>query len=499
MILIAKRSVVYSDPMALTTAEIREVLAEIAPSLLGGRVQKVYQPHAEAISLEIRSQGKTLTLYFSADPETARLHLLSKKPLNPSAPPPFCQLLRAHLEGARIERIEQVGNDRIVRLVMQRDGKPVTLVAELTGRTANLMLLDEAGAVRGQLRKGRFKIGDVYVAPLAKAHPVGAHGGASDPEGGWPSAPTSESFPTSAELERRYQEHDEARARARQLDAIKAGLRKTLKRTVKRIEALEADLAKAERYRDYNRYGELLKSHLGEIGKGATATTVPDYFDPALPDLVLPLDPAKSPQGNLDDYFRKYKKYQNAQKAIRPRLQAAQAEAATLRERLASLDREGLPTDLEIPAPLRREQPARPTHKGKSPAKPFLRFTSEAGDSILVGRNSRENEELTFGLARSHDLWLHASGAPGSHVVLRLEKGAELRKESLLDAATLALHYSDLRKSGQGEVLYAYRKHVRKPRGAKPGLVTVTQDKRLFIKLDRKRLQQLKESRAERV
>src|SRR6266705_2259365 len=89
---------------------------------LGGSVQKVYQPHAEAISLEIRSQGKTLTLYFSADPETARLHLLSKKPLNPSTPPPFCLLLRAHLEGARIERIEQVGNDRIVRLVMQRDG-----------------------------------------------------------------------------------------------------------------------------------------------------------------------------------------------------------------------------------------------------------------------------------------------------------------------------------------------------------------------------------------
>ena len=80
---------------------------------------------------------------------------------------------------------------------------------------------------------------------------------------------------------------------------------------------------------------------------------------------------------------------------------------------------------------------------------------------------------------------------------IRLEKGAELRKEPLLDAATLALHYSDLRKSGQGEVLYTYRKHVRKPRGAKPGLVTVTQDKRLFIKLDRKRLQRLKESRVE--
>ena len=126
--------------------------------------------------------------------------------------------------------------------------------------------------------------------------------------------------------------------------------------------------------------------------------------------------------------------------------------------------------------------------------KSFRRFTTEAGDAILVGRNSRENEELTFGLARSQDLWLHASGVPGSHVVLRLEKGADVRKESLLDAATLALQYSDLRKGGQGEVLYTYRSHVRKPRGAKPGLVTVTQDKRLYVKLDQKRLKRLKES-----
>jgi len=450
-------------------------------------VQRVYQPHPEAVTLEIRAKGKTLTLYFSADPETARLHLRSKKPLNPQTPPPFCQLLRAHLEGARLERIEQVGDDRIVRLDMQRDGKPVTLMAELTGRTANVMLLDEAGAVRGLLRKGRLKVGETYVAPVAKSQAPGEAGKIRT------DTQATEEFSISDELERRYQERDEARARARQLDAIKAGLRKTLKRAVKRIESLEADLAKAERYREYNRYGELLKSHLGEIGKGAASVTVPDYFDPALPEIVLPLDPAKSPQGNLDDYFRKYKKYQNAQKAIRPRLVAAQAEAATLRERLATLDRgeEVLapPPSLSAGGGIgRRRRPL------KIPSKPFLRFTSETGNAILVGRNSRENEELTFGLARSHDLWLHVSGAPGSHVVLRLEKGAELRKESLLDAATLALHYSDLRKSGHGEVLYAYRKHVRKPRGAKPGLVTVTQDKRLFLKLDRKRLARLKES-----
>src|SRR5438309_3173403 len=349
--------------MALTTAEIREVLAEIVPLLVGGRVQKVYQPHAEAISLEIRVQGRTLTLYFSADPETARLHLLSKKPLNPPTPPPFCQLLRAHLEGVRIERIEQVGNDRIVRLDLQRDGKPGTLIAELTGRMANLFLLDEAGIVRGQLRKGRFKHGETYVAPVAKSQAPGKAGEIRT------DTQATEEFPISAELERRYQERDEARARARQLDAIKAGLRKTLKRAVKRIEALEADLAKAERYREYNRYGELLKSHLGEIGKGAASVTVPDYFDPALPEIVLPLDPAKSPQGNLDDYFRKYKKYQNARKAIRPRLQAAQAEAATLRVRLATLDRDDAPAEEENLVGAQRELPLR-RKKETEPAKP---------------------------------------------------------------------------------------------------------------------------------
>ena len=499
----------YCDAMALTAEEIRQVVAEIAPALEGGWVQKVYQPHDEAISLEVRSQGKTLTLYISADPETARLHFLSRKHPNPQTPPPFCRLLRARLEGARIEHLRQIDDDRIVRLDMTHDGQPVTLVAELTGRTANIMLLDQEGAVRGQLRKGRFKTGESYVPPVSKPCPVGAQFIAPK-TGVMNHAPTSESPSLSAELERRFQERDEARARARQREAIKSALRKKLKRAGKRAEALESDLAKAERYRTYDRYGELLKSRLGDIPKGAASITVTDYFDPALPELVLPLDPAKSPKGNMEDYFKKYRKFLGAEKEIRPRLLTAQAEAAALRESLAALDRgeemafvgegftpsrserAGYQSALPLagsPSPISRTRTSR---KAQEPAKPFRRFATEAGDQILVGRNSRENEELTFGLARSHDLWLHASGVPGSHVVLRLEKGAEARRESLLDAATLALQYSDLRKSGQGEVLYTYRKHVRKPRGAKPGLVTVTQDKRLYVKLDQKRLKRLK-------
>ena len=125
---------------------------------------------------------------------------------------------------------------------------------------------------------------------------------------------------------------------------------------------------------------------------------------------------------------------------------------------------------------------------------PFRRFISADGLPIFVGRNARENEQLTFGLARSHDLWFHARGVPGSHVVLRIEKHAAAPQESIRDAGTLALLYSHLRKSGKGEVMYAKRSDVRKIKGKSPGTVTVTQDKSLFVDLDHARLRRLKDS-----
>src|SRR5205823_10910509 len=104
---------------------------------------------------------------------------------------------------------------------------------------------------------------------------------------------------------------------------------------------------------------------------------------------------------------------------------------------------------------------------------PFRLFVSADGLPIFVGRNAAENEALTFGLARSHDLWFHASGTPGSHVVMRIEKGIAAPPESVRDAATLALQYSDLKKSGKGEVIYATRNTVRKVKGRPAGTVTV--------------------------
>jgi predicted ribosome quality control (RQC) complex YloA/Tae2 family protein len=301
-------------------------------------------------------------------------------------------------------------------------------------------------------------------------------------------------------MERRYAQQETERAQAMLQRNRLRELQTAIKKTTRRLEGLTGDLTKVARYREYGRYGELLKGHLHTIAKGQDRIAVVDYFEAGLSEIVLPLDPAKDAYGNMQDYFRKYRKHLAAERQIRPRLEAAEQELQALVAEQRKLERgewqpvtpdgpEAPRTKLRslIPSATRREG------EGKTPG-PFRRFISADGLPILVGRNARENEQLTFGLARSHDLWFHARGVPGSHVVLRIEKDAAAPQESIRDAGTLALLYSNLRKSGKGEVMYAKRSDVRKIKGKSPGTVTVTQDKSLFVDLDHARLRRLKDS-----
>jgi predicted ribosome quality control (RQC) complex YloA/Tae2 family protein len=197
----------------------------------------------------------------------------------------------------------------------------------------------------------------------------------------------------------------------------------------------------------------------------------------------------------MDDYFRKHRKHLTAGREIKPRIREGEKELEALQRELTAIE-QGTWQPLEKPGPLTRIRTPSRTKGGKDRQEqrhgPFRRFTSSDGLEIYVGRNARENDELTFGLAKSDDLWLHARGAPGSHVVVRLEKGNEPPPETIRDAAMLALLYSDLKKSGKGEVTYTRRKWVKKAKGQAPGAVLVTQEKSLHVSLEKKRLDALK-------
>ena len=128
----------------------------------------------------------------------------------------------------------------------------------------------------------------------------------------------SAKYPVSAAMEGYYEKKEQEDNRHTLHDQQLAHARKALKGAKGKLRALQEDLQKAERYREYGRYGELMKSALHELRKGQETATLTDYFDPALPTLTLSLDPAKDPVRNMEDYFRKHHKYLGAQEHLLP-------------------------------------------------------------------------------------------------------------------------------------------------------------------------------------
>ena len=473
--------------MALNSTEIERVLAEISPVLCGGWVQKIQQPTDHTLIFDIRVPGHTHRLLICCNPETSRLHLTNHHQLNPPTPPAFCQFLRAHIQGARIDQISQVPNDRIVEMAFTSKEGPHTLVCELTGKNANILVLDPNRLVLRELLHQRGHAGKMYVHPTQRL---------TDLHRTPPVRFASENgHSLSAAIDATYSHRESTLSFARAKEARMRTLKTALKKERRRIEAWQDDLDRAAKYRDYARYGELIKSNLSAIGKGAEYITVTDYFDESLPEITIPLDPTKSPQGNMDDYFRKHRKHIAAERELSPRIEQAKRDMETRQEELRAIEC-GTWTP-SPPSPSQQHTAERMTLQGSPKLRearrgPFRRFLSADGLAIFVGRNAKENDELTFGLAKSDDLWLHARGTPGSHVVVRLGKGIDPPPETIRDAATLALLYSDLKKSGKGEVIYTRRKWVKKAKGQAPGAVLVTQEKSIHVSLDKTRLDALK-------
>lgn len=475
--------------------DVNAVLTEMAPACAGGFIQKIQQPTPDTIILSLRRPGRSLSILLSTHSQYGRLHILSQKVLSVPTPPSFCQYARAHLQGAQIHRLAQTPDDRIVWFELQKGEQVFLLVVALTGRSANIFVLDAQATVLRSLKPSRQLVGQPFtLAPC----PWSAD---SLAEAFLPINDAAEkSFPVSERIEASHSTSELNASLEDERQRQIAHLRKHVKKLQRRITKLTQDFEKVDAYREYGRYGELLKSHVSALRKGQKHITVVDYFDEKLPELTLPLNPEKDGPGNLKDYFTKYGKFTGAQKNLVPRLDQAKTEVTKLQQELQDLESgkivdprgtEQAPVPLNPQVPRQNTQPAKPK---RQPAVPYRRFSSQDGCAILVGKTAKDNDAVTFKASKPDDLWLHVRGTPGSHVIVKLEKKQQVPPETLKDAATLALFYSDLRKSGKGEVIYTLRKNVRKPKGAKSGSVMVTQEKNLWIFVDQARLDRLKES-----
>ena len=251
-------------------------------------------------------------------------------------------------------------------------------------------------------------------------------------------------------------------------------------RLERRRQALERAQDQAEGADRLREWGKWILTYAHTIIPGQTEL-VADTGDGEL--LRIPLDPDRSPADNAQAYFSGYRKGQRAGEGGPTRLEQVD---------LALRDLDQLETDLDLAASrpeidLVREalveadylQPGKKravkaTHNGP------LSVTSPDGFTILVGRNSRQNDEVTFRRAEGDDWWFHARGAPGAHVVVRAAR-RDLPPATIQRAAELAAHFSRLRGEAQAQVDYTRRRHVRRIPGAAPGLVTYSREQTIRV------------------
>ena len=288
----------------------------------------------------------------------------------------------------------------------------------------------------------------------------------------------------------------------REKNSLLNSVTKEISRLEKKLDLYTRSLRETEEMEKWRLYGELLTANMYRLKRGMTSVTVENYYEKECPPVTVPLDPQLTPQENAQLFFKKYQKAKNTHVTLQGRISLVLEELNYLETVKTSAEMASTAEELdEIAWELSREgyggQPdavkGRPGPKKEKTAPRPLAFLSSEGFTILVGRNNTQNDYLTSKMAADNDIWLHARGLPGSHVIIRTG-GREVPQLTLKEAATLAAYYSKGRSAKNVLVDYTLKKHVHKPKGAKAGMVVYEREKTITVAPDGELIDGLKKA-----
>lgn len=483
---------------ALCTAA---VVIEAQP-LIGGQVSGVGAAGQAAVALVLRRRRERGLLVLSASGEYPCAFVTRERlALDKSD---FSEQLARHLKGKALSGIRQLGFDRAIELTFEPD--LLRLYAFLFGTHANLVLASEAGKVIATLRKAdAFRIGAVIKpeppraesleealksrdsggsAALALAlqmhgeqtvlRAVAEASGYLHPEGAYPLAVSASGEPresfsdavaavfTTVERERAQKQQEQAIAR----------LKKEVEAKERALAQVEAAIQAGDRARDLQIRAELLLAYQHQVPEGATEFKAMGYDGE---EVTIPLDPNLSPVENAERLFAKARRAKSGRAGLIARREELQRQIESMRQRLESMDIGEIPITSTTKRKRRRDRP----YEGHK-----IRETQDPrGYEVLWGMNAEANDYLTRRVAKPNDLWLHARGATGSHVVIRTNNQPDrVPRDTILFAAHIAARNSSQKHASLVPVAYTLAKYVRRPRHAPPGTVTLSRERVLFVR-----------------
>ena len=551
--------------MSFDTLAVTALRQDLEAAIVGGRVQKARLIGESSVGLEIYARGRTCRLHIRAS-NNASHALLASKPLRRTTDreTPLLQLLRKYVRGGRVLAVSQPPLERVI--VLQISSNPeraggsrrVELVAELTGRHSNVVVVDEEGVVMDAMKRVGGSVNRyrstlpkrLYVPPppLGKPHPsevaagdLGAaaarradepawrvlvscsagvsplaarealyrsvgktdlkaselsdwegplrelreifssvESGSARPvvalENGSPIAYAAyelRQFPgteivdsISTAIERFHSDSMDGRGFASpRADQLRVILTKRRDFHLRRLESLRRALQESEQAAALREKGELLLAYASGVEDGAGSVSL-DGRD-------IRLDPNLTPFENAQSYFKRYRSAQSAGRKIPGLMRQAELQAEFVGQALVDLELAESESELAglervfAEAGLLESRKRRP----KETARVRPRSFQVEGWQVLLGRSAAQNEHLTFKIAGPDDIWMHARGTPGAHVVVR-SQGADAPESVIRSAARLAAGFSGARLDASVDVDVARRKFVRRTRGGQPGQVS---------------------------
>ncbi|MDQ2921442.1 MAG: NFACT RNA binding domain-containing protein, partial [Acidobacteriota bacterium] len=388
----------------------------------------------------------------------------------------FGQALRANLGGGKLLSLTKEVDERVVRLSFSvanelGDFEIRELVAQLTGRSANLFLLDSSGRITQALRAPRGEgqqIGEPYRPPTLQAKQL-----SEEPR------LTRGNFPT---ISAAADEHYRQLAAEHEFDSVAATLLANLRKEISRREKLKAnfkqDLVAHGNPDEHKRLGDLLLANIANAERDGNKLKLRDYYAEGVPTIEVELDENTSLQDAAGKAFSRYSKSKRAVEEIGTRLIQLDRELAEIEEKRVKLekavaDRDQLALD-KLGERKDETTSGRKKQKASTTIPGMRRYRSSDGYEVIVGRSARDNDQLTFRVARPNDLWLHAGDYPGSHVIVRNSSRNEIPHRTIVEAAQLAAKFSQASKDSRVTIHYTQRKFLTKPKGAAAGLVRMS-------------------------
>lgn len=568
---------------------------ELENCLVGGRINKIYQPEKDEIHLLIKNQKRTWRLLLSASASLPLIYLTEKSKSNPMTAPNFCMLLRKYIQNGKILKIEQPGMERILILHIEHTDEmgdlcTKQLIVELMGKHSNIIFASSDNKIIDSIKHISCQVSSVrevlpgrdYVLPpgqnkislismtqedfysrvfssalslekmlytsfqgvspvmarelcyragidskssasaLSEQEQTSLYEAACTAarqvsEGDftptivfYEKAPLEfsslpltmyEGFETTthssiSKVLEEYYSQKEMLTRIRQKSSdLRHILTTALERTQKKYALQMRQLSDTEKREKYKIYGEMLHTYGYGLEPGAKELTCINYYNNE--EIKIPLNPDLDPMENAKQFFARYSKLKRTYEALSELTVETKDQLLHLESILTALDIATQEADLAdikeelIEYGYMKRKGGRRVKKGKEEKSTPLHYISSDGYHIYVGKNNYQNEELTFKFASGKDMWFHAKGMAGSHVIVRTEGAEELPDSTYEEAGRLAAYYSKGRQAPKVEIDYTQKRNLKKPPASRPGFVIYHTNYSLLIEPDISEIREL--------